>query len=190
MHGRVAKLSAVCRVEGEVLGRRFAYDGLLTFRGPRELSLDLLGPLFTPLFRVRLGPEGFSMDAIRVEGVDPDLIRQAVDLLFSSLREYLSGELFILRPARYEKRWWRRGWLKAADRRLDLDALDVRLAAVAPLAGQQRVVLDDFIKVAGRLVPRKISLVGFGYSLTIRMDQPKIEFLPESGTPARLQRNP
>jgi len=185
VHGRAAKLSAVCRVEGEVLGRRFAYDGMLTFRGPKELSLDLLGPLFTPLFRVRLGPEGFSMDAIRVEGVDPDLIRQAVDQVFASLREVLSGELFNLRPARYEKRWLRRGWLQAGGRRLDLDAPGVRLAAVAPPSGPGRVAFGDFIKVAGHLVPRTISLAGLGYALTIRLDQPKVEFLPEPGSRAR-----
>jgi tetratricopeptide (TPR) repeat protein len=185
VHGRAAKLSAVCRVEAEVLGRRFAYDGMLTFRGPRELSLDLLGPLFAPLFRVRLGPEGFSMDAIRVEGVDPDLIRQAVDQVFVSLREYLSGELFTLRPARYEKHWWRRGWLMAAGRRLDLDATGVRLAAMASSSGQGRVAFGDFVKVAGHLVPRQISLAGIGYALTIRLDQPKAEFLPEPGSRAR-----
>ncbi|MCX5795467.1 MAG: tetratricopeptide repeat protein [Elusimicrobia bacterium] len=185
VHGRAVKLSAVCRVEAEALGRRFAYDGMLTFRGPKELSLDLLGPLFTPLFRVRLGPEGFSMDAIRVEGVDPDLIRQAVDQVFAALREYLSGDLFIVRPARYEKRWWRRGWLKAADRRLDLDAKGMRLAALTPPAGQAAVGFGDFAKVAGHLVPRTISVAGLGYALTIKLDQPKIEFLPEPGTQKR-----
>ena len=184
VHGRVAKLSAVCRVEAEVLGRRFAYDGLLTFR-ERELSLDLLGPLFAPLFRVRLGPDGFFMDAIRVEGADPDLIRQAVDQVFASLREYLSGDLFKLRPARYEKRWARRGWLTAGGRRLDLDAPGVRLAALAPLVGSGRVALGDFIKVAGHLLPRTISLAGRGCTLTIRLDQPKVEFLPEPGARAR-----
>jgi tetratricopeptide (TPR) repeat protein len=187
VHGRAAKLSAVCRVEGEALGRRFAYDGLLTFRAGRdgELSLDLLGPLFAPIFRVRLGPEGFSMDAIRVAGVDPELIRQAVDQVFASLREYLSGDLFMLKPARYEKRWWRRGRLTAGGRRLDLDASEARLAAVEPSAGQGPVAYGDFVKLAGHLVPRKISLAGLGYALTIRLDQPKVEFLPESGARGR-----
>ncbi|MDD5627585.1 MAG: tetratricopeptide repeat protein [Elusimicrobia bacterium] len=184
VHGREARLSAVCRVEAVVLGRRFAYDGLLTFRGPGELSLDLLGPLFTPLFRVRLGPEGFSMDSIRSEGVDSGLVRQAVDQVFACLREFLSGELFALRPARYEKRWFRRGWLKAADRRLDLDAQGVRLAAVTAPAGPA-VTFDDYVKVAGRLVPRTVSVAGRGYTLTIKLDRPKVEFLPDRGARAR-----
>ena len=47
------------------------------------------------------------------------------------------------------------------------------------------MAFDDFVKVAGHLVPRKISLAGLGYALTIRLDQPKVEFLPESEARAR-----
>jgi hypothetical protein len=48
-----------------------------------------------------------------------------------------------------------------------------------------RVAFGDFIKVAGHLVPRTISLAGRGYALTIRLDKPKVEFLPESAVHAR-----
>jgi hypothetical protein len=120
-----------------------------------------------------------------VEGVDPELIRRAVDQVFASLREYLSGDLFVLKPARYEKRWWRRGWLQAGERRLDLDAPGVRLAAMTLPAGQGQVAFDDFVKISGHLLPRKISLSGFGYALSIIMDKPKVEFRPEPAAQAR-----
>jgi hypothetical protein len=130
------------------------------------------------------------MDAIRVEGVDPELVRRAVDQVFASWREYLSGDLFALRPARYEKRWWQRGWLAAGGRRLDLDATGVRLAAMALPAGQGQVAFGDVVKLAGHLVPRRISLAGLGYALRITMDKPKIEFVPEPGTTGNPSREP
>ena len=183
-HGRVRKLSALCRVEGEVLGRRFSYDGMLTFRGPRELALDILGPLFLPLFRVRLGAEGFFMDDIRTQGADPGLIRQAVAGMFTALRECLSGDLFALRPARYKKGWWRKSWLEAGGRRLYLDPKGARLSALEPPEGKGRVSLDVFAKLQGRLLPRKAAIAGLGYTLDITLDQMQVEFLPdsESGT--------
>jgi tetratricopeptide (TPR) repeat protein len=180
-HGRLAKLSAVCRIEGMVLNHRFSYDGMLSFKGPQDLSLDLLGPLFVPLFRMRMGADGFTMDAIRIEGVDPALIRGAVEGMLAALREYFSGDLFALRPASYRKGWWGKGWLETAGRRLDLDAQGVRLAALAPPEGSGRVLLADFVKSEGRLVPTRFSVVGPGYSLSIKLGQVKTEFLPDPG---------
>ena len=183
VHGRAARLSAVCKVEGKVLGRDFSYDGMLTFKagaGGGTLSLDVLGPLFMPMFRVRLGPEGFLMDEIRVEGVDPLLIREAVDRVFAALREYLSGALFERRPARWVKPWLRRGWVDAGGRRLYLDRDGLRLAAVTAPDGGARVALDDFVKAEGRLVARRAALSGPGWSFSLRLDSLKAEFAPES----------
>ena len=192
VHGRLAKLSAVCRVSGEAGGQRFSYDGLLTFRGSGrpgsrqgELSLDLLGPLFAPLLRVRLGGDGFVMDAIHLAGLDPDLIRQAVEGMFVSLRDFFSGDLFLSQPVSYRKGWWKRPWLEAGGRRLDLDVPGARLAALTPGPGPQRLVFGEFEKVGGCLVPRRVSFQGPGYVLTIRLEQLKFEFLPETETGAK-----
>lgn len=183
VHGRAAKLSAVCKVEGKVLGQPFSYDGMLTFKGGPGggvLSLDVLGPLFIPMFRVRLGPEGFFMDEIRIEGADPRLVRQAVDRVFAVLREFLSGSLFERRPARYRKLWWRRGRVEADGRRLELDKPGLRLEAMETPDGGARVVLGDYARVDGRQVPRRAALSGRGYSFVLRLDAPKVEFLPEA----------
>ena len=60
VHGRPRKLSAVCRVEGEVLGRAFSYAGMLTFRpGRRSCPWTCWGRFLCRIFRVRLGAEGF-----------------------------------------------------------------------------------------------------------------------------------
>ena len=192
VHGRLAKLSAVCRVSGEAGGQRFSYDGLLTFRGSGrpgsrqgELSLDLLGPLFAPLLRVRLGGDGFVMDAIHLAGLDPDLIRQAVEGMFVSLRDFFSGDLFLSQPVSYRKGWWKRPWLEAGGRRLDLDVPGARLSALTPGPGPQRLVFGEFEKVGGCLVPRRVSFQGPGYVLTIRLEQLKFEFLPETETGAK-----
>ncbi|MDD5656628.1 MAG: tetratricopeptide repeat protein [Elusimicrobia bacterium] len=173
LSGRLAKLSAVCKVSGRIGARDFSYDGLLTFKAPGELDLDLLGPLMMPIFRVRMAAEGFSMDDVRAPGLDPGLARRAVERLFALLRENLSGELFALRPARYRKRWGRRA-VAAGERRLDLDRDGVRLAAVTSPEG--KIILGDYFEVQGRLLPGRAEVSGRGWSLRLVLEQMKPVF--------------
>ncbi|TPW18820.1 MAG: TPR repeat-containing protein, partial [Elusimicrobia bacterium] len=91
-----------CEITGTVLGRPVRYAGLLSYRAPAELSLDLLGPLFVPVFRIRLsGEDSFEMDPIRIEGIDPEVLQDAVYRSFQLMRDYLRGRLFEGRPAEH-----------------------------------------------------------------------------------------
>ena len=175
-YGRVRKMSAVCKVEGRALGRRFSYDGILSFQPSGELTLEILGPFFTTLWRARVWPDGFSMDVVQA-GVDPQLVREAAEGLLSSLRGYLTGELFDGRPARHERGWFRRS-IVAGDRRLELDRPGRCLSAVDLPQGKGRVFFADFEKAAGgRLVPRRISWEGRLGSLSLKLGHGKIDFL-------------
>ncbi len=177
VHGRWRKMSAVCRAEVQVVGRRFSHDGILSLGPSGELTLEILGPLFTPLWRARAGSDGFSMDA--VPGADPDQVRGVVEGLLSSLRAYLVGDLFAARPAIYHKGWFKRSII-IGDRRLDLDADGQRLAAVVLPEGKGKILFSDLAKAAGgRLVPRRISWKGRFGSVTLNLEQVQVDFMDE-----------
>lgn len=174
-HGSATKLSALCRIEGKAANRPFSYNGMLTFRGPQELVLDLLGPLFAPMFRIRLSADGFIMDTLHVEGLSPDALTEAVYGMFSTMREFLSGKLFTHNPARFRK-GWRRRFVEVGDWRLELDAQGMRLAALEPNQGPGRVLLEDYVRMGTHWLPRRFTISGRGYTLSIQFEQVKAEF--------------
>ncbi len=175
--GGLKKVSGLCDIKAAVLGHSMKFRGLLTFKG-QELDVDLLGPLFTPLFRVRAGPQGFQMDPIHVEGLDDQAVADAAAQLFTAARAYLSGELWTLRPARYEKHWRSRfvdvpGWKIKIAREGGL-AVDVSPAARPDF----NLELQDFARYEGRFVPKRLVGSGRGYTMSIEFDNVKLDLEP------------
>jgi tetratricopeptide (TPR) repeat protein len=176
MQGGLRRLGALCRVHGTVLGQGFDYDAMLDFDAGREqLSMDLLGPLFTPMFRIGLGPQGLVMDELRLPGVKQEALSEAVRGTFLAVRETLSGTFFALRPSLFKKGWRGRS-LRAPGWRFGLDASDARLASVSALEAGPRLQLDRYEKVKGKLVPTNFKVSGLGYTVTIELEQLKAEF--------------
>ncbi len=175
VQGGVGRLSGLCKVHGAVLGKTFSYGAMLTFRAPDELSVDFLGPLFTPLFRVRFDGQGFRMDPLRIEGLRPEAVNEAVYGTFSALRDYLSGSLFALRPAAHKKSWGKE-WVEAPGWRLGLDRKSGFLTALAPEAGTSKLALSDFERFKGRVLPKTFTASGAGYSVSVSLDQFNVEF--------------
>lgn len=176
VQGGIIKLGALCEIKGAVLGQTFSYNGILTFRGAGgDLSVDLLGPLFTPMFRIHISTQGFEMDRLSVPGVKTETLTDAAYGTFNALRDYLSGVVFALRPARY-RRSWRSQAIEVPGWKLGMDASGSRLTSLTPEGGGVRVNLDDFERVQGRLIPKSFTVSGLGYSLSITMDQLNVGF--------------
>ena len=134
LQGGIRKLSGLCEMRGKILGREFSYRCLVTFRTPDELEIELLGPLFTPVFRIKLNDQGFVMDPLNLEGVDPRAVTEAAYNAVALMRQYLSGRLFDLGAARYKKKWWRGlRWLELPGWRLTLDRSSTHVEQVVSL---------------------------------------------------------
>ncbi|MBI4677381.1 MAG: tetratricopeptide repeat protein [Elusimicrobia bacterium] len=173
--GGIEKYSGLCEVKMSFVGKAFTYSGLLTFRDG-ELSMDILGPLFMPVMRARLGAEGFTMDPIRIEGVRTDALMDEAFKAFQALHDYLSGRAFEPRPVLYGKSWFNR-WVDTPDWRLVLSSDGLKVERLEPKDKDGvYLTLGDFIFQRGRQVPSRLSLDGRGFRLVIKMKDLKPVF--------------
>ncbi|MBI5623467.1 MAG: tetratricopeptide repeat protein [Elusimicrobia bacterium] len=166
--GGIEKFSGLCEVKMSFVGKAFSYNGVLTFKDG-DVSMDILGPLFTPVLRARFGGDGFVMDPIRLEGVSTDALMDEASKAFGALHGYLSGRVFEPRPALYGKSWFSR-WVDTPEWRLVLSPDGHKVERLEPREkGGVGLTLGDFIFQRGRQVPSRLTLDGRGFRFIIKM---------------------
>lgn len=170
-HGGVRRFAAVCSASGKVAGRALERKALLDYR-EGTLSLEILGPLFSPVASARLGPDGFSMDRLPVEGLDEDRAGAAVEGALAAVRDVLSGAAFAEAPARLRRGWWGRRRLSVGPRVIELDGAAAKAVSAE---GQPSLVLTAFSGGGARRVPRSFAASGPFWSLALDCADPKIE---------------
>jgi hypothetical protein len=176
--GGYKKLSGLCDIKGDILGKKFSYTGLFTFKAPDDLNIDLLGPLFTPLLRLRMNKEGFSMDPLRIPGLNPEAVEQSAEAAVNLIRDYLSGKFFTLKPALFKKAW-RGPEIDADGWRFLLFGPGARLQSILPQSGAGvGLTLDGLHAVQGRQVPKTMTVSGKDFSLSIDFNTVKTDFDP------------
>ena len=175
VQGGVKKMSGLCELKGRIAGHAVSRQALFTFRAPREVSFELLGPMFSTAWRARLDARGFSMDPFPVEGLDQRRIEEAARGAFTAIAAALSGEAFAPGPARMEKGWSRLSLMRPAWR-IDLDEGLAR--SISPADNGVAVALSDFMRVRARQVPRLMETKGRFWELAISCAEPKAEFIP------------
>lgn len=176
VQGGVAKLSGLCELKGRIAGHDVSRQALFTFRAPREVSFELLGPMFSTAWRARLDADGFSMDPFPVEGVDQARVEEAAQGAFAGIAAALSGEAFAPGPARMDKGWGRRVSLMRPEWRIDLAEGFAR--SISPADNGVSVSLADFSRFRARQVPRLMETKGRFWQLAISCPEPKAEFNP------------
>jgi tetratricopeptide (TPR) repeat protein len=169
LHGRPKRLSALARIEGAILGETFKHEGLLTFNGPDDLLFEVLGPMFQSVLRARINSEGFVLQPSQEKLLEP------IQGTVSGIRDYLSGKIFDLRPASARKTW--RGLVvELPDWRLGVSDAAAQPAWIAPSEGGRRVGVEGLQWVKQHALPRRFLITGLGYSVTITLDQVKVEY--------------
>ncbi|MFA5138050.1 MAG: tetratricopeptide repeat protein [Elusimicrobiota bacterium] len=177
--GELSSFGGPCTVEGEVVGSKFVFPGLVNYKTPWDLSVELVGPLFVPIFRASIsGQEGFVMDPLRLEGVPDDVLRDSLYSGLVLLREYFDGSLF-REDAALLRKGWRDAWVETPRGRFRFEKGQPRLAAVEPNAsGGVSLEFADYLPVDGHWVPRRLALVGRGFSMRFIFSAPSIRFVP------------
>ncbi|MDD5303018.1 MAG: hypothetical protein PHS14_07895, partial [Elusimicrobia bacterium] len=175
VQGGVRKMSGLCELKGRIAGRPVSRQALFTFRAPREVSFEILGPMFSTAWRARLDARGFSMDPFPVAGLDQGLVEEAAHGAFAAIAAALSGEAFAPGPARMEKGWGRTSLMRPAWR---IDLEDGLARSIAPAGDGVTVALSDFMRARARQVPRLMETKGRFWDLAISCGEPKAEFLP------------
>lgn len=176
VQGGVRRYSAVCEVKGRVGGRALERQAMLAFRAPRELTFEILGPLFSPVARARVDERGFAMDALSVEGLSDEQVRGATEGVLTVVAAALAGEPFLPGPAKFESGWGRRE-LERPSWRVELSD-DALARSVAP-SGGAAMTLSDFAKSGTRRVPKSFSAKGRFWEFALTCAQPKYELAPE-----------
>jgi len=175
VQGGVAKMSGLCELKGRIAGHPVSRQALFTFRAPRLVDFELLGPMYSTVWRARLDERGFAMDEFPVAGLDQKRIEEAARGAFTAIAAALSGEAFAAGPARMERGWGRTSLMRPAWR-IDLD--DAFARSISPADNGVAVALSDFVRLRARQVPRLMETKGRFWELAISCPEPKAEFAP------------
>ena len=176
VQGGIRRYGGVCDLSVSLGGKSFSYTALLSFKAREETDLSILGPLFTPLVRMRLTNDGFQMDPIHMEGVRTEAVTDSAYAAISLIHDYFSGKAFSGGAARYEKSWLSH-WVEVPGWRFLLDAEGLKAEGLqSTLPGGMHLALEEFSSRSGRQIPSKLTVSGGGFTLTIRMRKVSVEF--------------
>ena len=178
LRGRLLSYGGPCVVEGAVAGRPFKFNAFLHYRAPKELGLDVLGPLFVPLFRAQLGSdESFTMDPLSLEGVPPEAAREAVYQALTLVRRWLDGSAFDPRPGAFRRSWRRSARIETAPAVFALDKGGTLVESFKENGEPGlELVLGDYRSLGGRYVPSSLKVQTRGFSLEFRFARPEVRF--------------
>ena len=174
VHGGVKRFAGLCELAGRVGGHQVTLKTLLTFRSPKELTLEVLGPLFSPVARAQLDARGFAMDDFRVEGLNDDQVHAATEGSLTAIAGALAGEPYAPGSARIEG-WGRRTLARPA---WSVELGDDALAHAATPAGGAELQFSDFFKSRLRRIPRAFRARGRFWELSLTCPSAKIELAP------------
>lgn len=177
--GGIEKLDGLCRLSGAVLGHAFSFQAMVHSR-KRDFSIEVLGPLFSPVARMSVGPSGFAMEGLRIPGVPQGDVDQAAGQALALLRDYMSGGVFRLSPARWHRTFWRRRQSVRADElKIALDSSAALAARLLPEKGAVRALdLAEFGREQGHLLPKTLTVDGRGFKFSIDFTDVKAALAP------------
>jgi len=64
------KFSSFCKISGKIGSSEVSFDGLIYFNAPDEISVEIMGPMFTPLWKMKLAGRQFETDSIQLHGIN------------------------------------------------------------------------------------------------------------------------
>ncbi|MEE8424421.1 MAG: tetratricopeptide repeat protein [Elusimicrobiota bacterium] len=175
--GDLASFGGPCIIEGKARGRSFRFQGLVHFKAPWDLGVDVLGPLFVPLFRIAVqGREGFQMDPLEIEGVSQEFMRDNLFGMLSLLRDYFEGGMFREKPSLYRRRW-RSHQIVTPRGILLLNKDQTRLIGIqVPGRRGLKLSLSDYQLVGDKWLPATLTLKAKGFSLEFRLSSLSANF--------------
>jgi hypothetical protein len=182
VHGGVKRYSAVCAMTGHLASHDFDRQVLLTYRSPMDLTLEILGPMFTPVARAHVGIKEFRMDPIPIAGVSVEEVRGAAESILTMVADLLAAEPYLPGPATFDSGWTRRSIERPAWR-IDID--DSGLVQAVTGSNGVTMTLSDFEDQGLRHIPRTFLAKGRGWDFSLSCHEPKIEVAPAEILPQR-----
>ena len=83
--------STFAKIQARLKGKTVKLDALLRYSPEGELSLTVMGPLMTPLWKGRVSAAGAELDPMSLNGADPAAFAYWAGLMLRELRALLAG---------------------------------------------------------------------------------------------------
>ncbi len=161
VQGGIVRLSGLCGVSGRVFSHPFSFQALFNYASSSDtLTIELLGPLFTPVLSMSLSGRGvFAMDPIQIPGIPPDRLESSLKIVLSSVRSYFAGAYFEGADAQISHWWFFGTSLKTPRWTMRLSRDGLLSYKISPRrGGGPSLFLSQFALVSNKLVPTRLSL--------------------------------
>ncbi len=172
----ITEFSSACQLKLKVFGHQISFPASCSFRAPSDISVEVMGPMFSSLFDMEISSGSFSMGRISIRGVSPSNAHRASHQALAMIADYFSGNIFSDSPVEYVKRFGHRS-LKGKNWVL---ALDGKGAAVSELKSSlyphQSLALSKFQDLAGHLFPSSLEVRGKGFVFDIDFSNSDVHF--------------
>ncbi|MCX5783685.1 MAG: tetratricopeptide repeat protein, partial [Elusimicrobia bacterium] len=169
--GTFTKFSALVFIEGSAAGKTSAFDGIFAYKWPDKMTLDLMGPMFAPLWSVKYNPRAaqgkkFETQSGEVFGEYRRDFESVAETLISMLWDYYSGEVFNGK-AEFSAQ---KDLLKTEKYNIYLNSSQTSPAFFEPSGKRKiKIELSDFRRYSGRLVPVELKFTAGRLSVRVKI---------------------
>ncbi len=174
VHSGYNTFNAMGKVTARAMGRELSFDAILHFRKPDEFNIDLMGPMFTPVCKMKMVIDLNGAKSASVECGDNEStggIAELAQQVSWVMWGYFSGEL-LKAPAKWDFEDSSRKAIEFPDRTLNLNQGSSRLASVEfKEQPGLTLLLSDWSRFKGRLIPQTMVFETKNLTLTFRFSK-------------------
>jgi tetratricopeptide (TPR) repeat protein len=172
----ITEFSSACQLKLKIFGHQVSFPASCSFRAPSDISIEVMGPMFSSLFDMEISSGSFSMGRISIRGVSPSNARRASRQALAMIADYFSGNIFSDSPVEYVKRFGHRS-LKGKNWVLSLDGKGAAVSELkSSLYPHQSLTLSKFQDLAGHLFPSSLEVRGKGFVFDIDFSNSDVHF--------------
>lgn len=178
--GQVASFGGLSSIEGKIGGQNFSFHGILHYKAPLDLRVDVLGPLFVPIFGLGVkGPDGFEMDPLNLKGVPQELVEEYLFGAIRMIRDFFEGSSLRDENVQFHK-GWRRSRIETSTATLYLNKSRMQVLSVKSKSEPElQLGLSEYRPVKGHALPARLTVQGKGFSLEFRLSGVNAVFEPD-----------
>lgn len=153
VQGGLVEYSSFCKITGKVGKRELKFDGIIHFKAPDELYLDIMGPLLVPLWRIKIRADRFEMDPVQIPEINQEEFSAVTGAVMEKLREFFSGEIFSRSGAELKKGWSKKR-IKTSTHSIFLDKKSALISSFKSIDGPRVLVrLDAYRRHKAHMIP-------------------------------------
>ncbi|HUT85865.1 MAG TPA: tetratricopeptide repeat protein, partial [Elusimicrobiales bacterium] len=167
---------ATCKIKAKAAGKTFFFNGILKFSSQGELTFDIMGPFYTPIFNTSLNVQGDAKSFYIPEKLTntkyDGYLKQLLTTTLNTMWDYFSGEMF--QGEGYEISGSKKN-IKNAKYKLYLDDDKEKISQIK--REKIKFNLSDYTTSQNHHLPQKMTLKARGIKLEIEFTKSKAKFV-------------